>query len=68
MEIRKHNFITPKTARYFTMGELTEQTKLDWRLVVNWLNKLNLSLGWVCEGREIFDQDEAGHIADHEIR
>lgn len=30
MEIRKHNFITPKTARYFTMGELTEQTKNVW--------------------------------------
>ncbi|XP_023345783.1 UPF0676 protein C1494.01 [Eurytemora carolleeae] len=24
--------------------------------------------GWVCEGREIFDQDEDGKIADHEVR
>lgn len=24
--------------------------------------------GWVCEGREIFDQDEDGVIADHEVR
>jgi len=24
--------------------------------------------GWVCEGREIFDQDEQGNIADHEVR
>lgn len=24
--------------------------------------------GWVCEGREIFDQDEEGNIAEHEIR
>merc|ERR1711962_128309 len=24
--------------------------------------------GWVCQGREIFDQDEAGHIAELEVR
>ena len=27
-----------------------------------------MALGWVCEGREIFDQDEQGNVADHEVR
>lgn len=30
METRKHLFITPKTARYFTAGELSEKTKHVW--------------------------------------
>lgn len=30
MEITKHTFITPKTARYFTSGNLTDKTKNVW--------------------------------------
>ena len=37
-------------------------------LNINILTRTYICIGWVKEGSEIFDQDENGQIAEHEVR